>query len=118
MAFKRWRANEEEPKAHEEIPDGLGIGVREERNDRGLFIYLEAALIPTPYIIVGKYKVTQPDGTEYYVADWTLPGVNPKTTKHEHLLMAIAKVHEIAEENQKHADRRKFGRSSQKKDQT
>lgn len=121
MARKRkwsWETPEE-PKAHEEIPDGLGIGIREERDPLGqLVIYLEPSLIPTPYIVLGKYKVTQPNGAEYYVADWTLPGVNPTTSKHDHLLMALAAVHEIAAENQKHADRRKYGRSSQKKDLT
>lgn len=89
----------EEPKDNEDIPEGLGIGVKEERDLYGqLAIYLQPdpnaskKWAITPYVILGKYK----DG-RYYVSDWTQHRVNLKVTKHEHLLTAIAQIHELAE---------------------
>lgn len=99
-----WEKFKEKPKDHAAIPDGLGLGIKEERSADGqLFIYLKAGLILNPYIVIGKYAKPQEDETEYYVGDWTKPGVNPTTTKHVHLMMAIAKVHEIIEENDGYA---------------
>lgn len=107
MSFKRTRVRgwwnfPEEPKDHEAIPDGLGLGVREERDPDGqLFIWLRAHSNPvarwaySPYIVLGKYAEPQHDGSLFYVGDWTKRGINADTTKHPHLLMAIAKIQEI-----------------------
>lgn len=100
---KRWWGDtSEEPKAHEELPDSLGLGIREELQDNGLYIWLEPKADPGnfafhPYIVLGKYKEPQWNGMQFYVADWTMKSVNAPVSKHEHLLTAIAAVHEIIE---------------------
>lgn len=105
-AFRRrwWDVYEEEPKDHETLPDGLGVGVREERQGDGLYIYLDppshhlTKLALTPYIVLGKYLEPQYDGSLYYVADWTKKGVNAHTTKKfDHLMLAISAIYELAE---------------------
>lgn len=99
-----WEEYREKPKDHEAIPDGLGLGVREERDRDGqLYIWLKPGIIPHPYVVLGKYAEPQEDGVEYYVGDWTKVGVNPTTTKHVHLIMAIAEVHRIIENNDSYA---------------
>lgn len=85
----------EASKDHEAIPDGLGLGIYEERDATGqLLVYLQYQ--PTMYIILGKYsKGDYP----YYVADYThAPLLSGGTTKHDHLLTAIARVHELIED--------------------
>lgn len=95
-----WEEHRELPKDHASIPDGLGLGIREERDADGqLYIYLKPGIITTPYIVLGKYAEPQENDVEYYVGDWTRVGVNPVTTKHVHLIMAIAQVHKIIEQN-------------------
>jgi hypothetical protein len=87
-------------KAHDEIPDGIGIGVREERNTNGeLVIYLKGSRTTkdAAWIVLGKYAEPRDDGKIYYVADrtethWADVAV---TTYHEHLLMAVARVYEF-----------------------
>lgn len=102
---KKWVP--EKPKDNYDIPDGLGLGVHEERDPSGqLFIYLQ--LQPSFYIVLGKYSKSGPKygwisrsdrNNPYYVADYThAPVISGGTTKHEHLLLAIAKVHEIIED--------------------
>ena len=112
-----WEEFKEKPKDHAALPDDLGLGIREERDATGqIFIYLMPSLIPNPYIVLGKYAEVQEDGSEYYVADWTWPGVNHKTNKHIHLIMAMADIHRIIEENDKYALRMQAGRSASRKD--
>lgn len=92
--------NREKPKLHEEIPDGLGIGISEARNPSGeLIIFLKgnATSKDAAWVVLGKYKEPRSDGNQFYVADrttahWADVAV---TTYHEHLLMAVARVHEI-----------------------
>jgi hypothetical protein len=87
----------EEDKDNHAIPD-LGIGMREERDSDGqLYIFFHPRRhVPSPYVVVGKYAQPRKDGTEYYVADWTMPGVNPvMTTYHEHLLQVVARILEL-----------------------
>jgi len=48
--------------------------------------------------VLGKYLEPQPGGVLYYVSDWTRPGVNSEVTKFTHILSAIAKIQQIAEE--------------------
>lgn len=104
MVFKkmrRWDAlNWETQKAHEEIPDGLGIGVFERRAETGeLQVYLRGNHM-TPgsaWITLGKYAEPRDDGRQFYVADrtistWAQPTI---TTYHEDLLMAVSRIMEI-----------------------
>lgn len=111
MAFKKGRGGwwynvhaPEEPKAHDELPDSLGLGIKEELvPDKGLYIWLEPREVPSssyafhPYIVLGKYEYTQADGSQFYVANWTLKGLNVPVSKHEHMLMAISAIYEIIE---------------------
>ena len=99
-----WKQRAEAPKSNLEIPDGLGIGVKEERDASGqLFIFLQ--LQPARDIVLGKYASEQREHP-YYVADYTYTGPwmtsdrkqGLVTHKFEHLLMALAKVHEIVED--------------------
>lgn len=108
---KRWRRpNEEKPKANDEIPDGLGLGMYEERDAGGqLYIYLQRQ--PALYIVIGKYADpgwVNPHFTsgQYYVADYTRNGpFDHVTTKHEHLILALAKVHEIVEDYERRKEK-------------
>lgn len=102
--LKRWKRrsweDQEQPKAHEELPESLGLGVREQLMESGLYIWLEPRENPGgfafhPYIVLGKYAEPQWDGSIFYVADWTLKGVNAPTSKHDHLLTAVAAIIEI-----------------------
>ena len=93
------RPNVEKPKDNEAIPDRLGIGVREWRDNTGqLVIYIQEQ--PAFYIVLGKYAETRiPNSTPYYVADYThAPVISGGVSRHEHLLLAIAKVHELVED--------------------
>lgn len=104
---RRWKRSDfqEAQKDNDAIPDGLGLGlgIHEERDPDGqLFIYLQFQ--PTLYIVLGKYMADRPE--PYYVADYTHTGPwvthegnqGQVVTTHEHLLMAIAKVHELIED--------------------
>ena len=107
MAFKRqrvqgwWKYYEpEQDKAHDELPDSLGLGIREENNGDGLYIWLKPKDDPGefafhPYIVLGKYRRLQDDGSLFYVADWTMRSVNAPVSKHDHLLTALAAIQEI-----------------------
>ena len=113
MVFKKGRGgwwyahvhSPELPKAHDELPDSLGLGIKEELEpDKGLYIWLEprdnadpGKFAFHPYIVLGKYEYAHQDGSLFYVADWTLKVVNPSVSKHEHLLMAIAAIQAIIE---------------------
>lgn len=100
---KKWRRSSfyEADKDHEGVPEGLGFGIKEERDPDGqLFIYFQ--LQPAMYVVLGKY--TQGD-EPYYVSDYTHSGPwmagnrqGSIVSRHEHLLMAIAKVAEIKED--------------------
>jgi len=92
----------EKPKAHDEIPDSLGIGVLEERTAAGeLMIFLKGSrtTAKSSWIILGKYAEPQDNGKQYYVADRTEThwADIPVTTYHEHLLTAVARIYEIYE---------------------
>lgn len=94
-----WEEFKEAKKSHHLVPD-FEIGERQERDADGqLTIYLKRGLIPTPYVVVGKYAEPRDDGTEWYVADWTQPGVNPTTSYHDNIIMALARIHELIEAN-------------------
>lgn len=104
MGFdKRWweelAKRQEVGKANYDVPDGLGIGIRESRDLHGQLVI---TLGPGVQIVIGKYAMPKPDGSEYYVAHWAGGGGwNPTTTYHEHLVMAVAKAVEIAEDYDK-----------------
>jgi hypothetical protein len=92
--------NRERPKAHEDIPEGLGIGVFERRNEQGeLQVYLKGNNTTSfsEWVTLGKYAKPRDDGRQFYVADrtkttWAAP---PITTYHEDLLMAVSRIMEI-----------------------
>lgn len=107
MKARKWvREKPEKEKANEDIPDGLGFGGFEMRDGSGqLSIFFEGTNV-TPYsfrVVLGKYKVPQKDGMEYYV--WHKPRDNwhtfsavSETKKFEHLLMAISFIAELKEQ--------------------
>lgn len=90
----------ERAKAHDEIPDGLGIGVFERRNDSGeLQVYFRGNNTQSfsEWVTLGKYAKPRNDGRQFYVADrtkttWAAP---PITTYHEDLLMAVSRIMEL-----------------------
>lgn len=86
----------EDPKAHDEIPDGLGIGVQEHRDGDGQLVI---TLGGNDRLVLGKYARPRWDGRQFYVANriglqWF---DNPITTYHEELLMAVSQIVDIAE---------------------
>ena len=90
------------PKDHENIPDSTGLGDVEVRSgDGSLMIFFEGS--PTTkqaaYVILGKWLTPQHDGAEFYVTDKTKARGfgNAPVSRHEHLLMALAKIAEIRE---------------------
>ena len=89
----------EKRKAHEEIPDGLGIGTFECRDGSGqLLVYLRGNnTTPNPaYIVLGKYKKVR-DGRQFYVCEKTKGAFGRQTTTHhEDLLMAVSQIMDIA----------------------
>lgn len=98
MAFKKWRrfADAEKPKDHAALPDTLDTGYHEERDvDGQLFVYLQEQ--PALYIVLGKYAQPQRNGNLYYVSDYTSQPtlLAAKYYKFDHLLLAIAQVHEL-----------------------
>ena len=99
-ARRRYPWDEDELlKAPLELSEGLNVGIREEFDSNGqLFIYLKPGKVITPYIVLGKYAT---DERVYYVADWTKQGLNPTTTYHDHLMLAVAKIMELVAENEK-----------------
>lgn len=95
----------EEPKAHEELPDNLGIGVHEERDEEGqLVIYFEGNRLTTYSfrLVLGKYRSPQSDGSVFYV--WHKAQKFWKTfhaydtAKFDHLIMAISFIVELKAE--------------------
>jgi len=97
------RGKPEKPKAHDEIPEGLGIGIFEERNPSGeLVIFLKGSRLESgsAWVVLGQYANPDKDGNVFYVADrtsthWSDVAV---TTKHEHLLLAVARIHQIKDQ--------------------
>lgn len=84
-------------KDHDALPDNLGIGVHEERDEQGqLVIYLEGNRL-TLYsfrMVLGKYEHSTPDGSLFYV--WHKPKEfwstfhAYDTKKFEDLIMAVS----------------------------
>lgn len=89
---------QEEPKAHDELPDGIGMGYPEERDTTGQIII---SLTGYARIVVGKFKHPRTNGNEYYVTfkpDGMLR--NGEVSTHDHLLTAAARIAEIIEEHE------------------
>lgn len=110
----RWWGSEELPKAHDEIPDGLGIGVHELRTGDGeLMIYFRGNhLTPrSAWVVLGRYAEPVDGNKLYYVSDRTHPtkasvAGKPAVTYHEDLLMAMSWImslkHKWDEEHERH----------------
>lgn len=88
----------EKPKDHEALPDTLETGYREARDDSGqLTVYLRDQ--PEVRIVLGKWLAEQKDGSMYYVAYYGKSPLTPEALHRiDHLLLAIAQVHEIISE--------------------
>lgn len=111
MAFKRmdwnmWtnrkdgrpRFSKEAPKLNEEVPF-LGISPDETRDSQGQLIIRLITSKGKGWIVLGKYAEPRADGNQFYVCDKRHAFVTGgKTTYHEDLLMAVAKITQLKEE--------------------
>ncbi len=98
MSYKLWRRNgwtEEELKDIEGMPESLGFPDEERKENGDLHVFLQRQ--PDHFVVLGKFKEVW-DGA-YYVADRTKGGWATEhwTTHHNHLLLAVTRVHEIIE---------------------
>jgi hypothetical protein len=97
---RQWWDNPPElPKDHEAIPDSLGVGVFEARQEDGSLAIYFYSVYGKPYVVLGKYAEPKPDGSLYYVSlrnhTW---GAAMSVSYYEHLLPAVARILELKEE--------------------